>query len=253
MTYKLLELSELPPLVGSKVSSCPTHDSSVPRATEVRGGRCFRSLTFHVYAMASNELTGDERKKLLEQIYCEIVSSDEDDDVDFIISVEDNDQENEYTSAEPHHELLHEEPFVLDDTRAVRTSLTETPKLFSQKRKVCSIDTALNPENYKAFQLPDTEQTYNVKISKKTKHEPEKTLIWSNIPPVERRTAAENIIQARPTVKPEVSSAVSHLSAWNVFFSNDMITAIVDSTNKKNSTKSHSSTKQGGILLHKMH
>ena len=56
---------------------------------------------------------------------------------------------------------------------------------------------------------------------------------WSGLPILQLYQSSENIIQARPTVKPEVSSAASHLSAWNVFSSDDMITAIIDSTNKK--------------------
>ena len=130
--------------------------------------------------MAINKLTDDEIKTLMEQINDEKVYSD--DAVDYIISFDENFQESRYTS-EPRQELLHENPFVLDDRRAVKTFLRETARLISQKRKVCSIDTALNPENCKAFRLPDTEGAYKVIISKKTKYEPEKTLIRSTNPP----------------------------------------------------------------------
>ena len=58
-------------------------------------------------------------------------------------------------------------------------------------------------------------------------------MIWSSVPPTNHKTTTENIISSRPDVKAEFSNATKHLSAWNVFFNDDIISGIVISTNEK--------------------
>ena len=67
-------------------------------------------------------------------------------------------------------------------------------KIITRKRKVCSIDSALDPDNYNEFKLPTEEHTFKSNICKKTKRDPKINIIWSSVPLTNHKTTSKNII-----------------------------------------------------------
>ena len=84
---------------------------------------------------------------------------------------------------------------------------------------------------YNAFELHNNEQRSKANISKKTKINREKNILLSNVPPLNCKTSAENIIPHRPGVKPDIPNAKTPVFAWNVFLNKFMFSDIVKSTN----------------------
>ena len=184
---------------------------------------------------------------------CEENNSDID-DVDFVISVEEDNERpenNEDTQQQfeahpeldvsaidlPDDELIHDISAMGMSEVQSKISATNPRQreIITEKRKVCSIDTSLDPAQYNAFELPNNEQRCRANISKKMKTNPERNILWSKLPPSNHKTSVKNIIKHRlgPDVKPDVSNAITPILAWNVFFTKVMISDIVKSTNAK--------------------
>ena len=76
-------------------------------------------------------------------------------------------------------------------------SMDSVPKL---NRKVCSIESALNPDKYNLLPMDEEEIRFTSVLAKKTRIAPAKNILWTNIPPPSSRETAENILLAQPLV-----------------------------------------------------
>lgn len=102
------------------------------------------------------------------------------------------------------------------------------------KRLVCSLEKALDENNYEEFNTPNEEKTISVVISKKTKNSPEKNIVWTTSAPraVGKRSAAD-IVHSPDTVRGTGRVAKSPQEAWKVFFSDEILQKVVDNSNAK--------------------
>ena len=106
-------------------------------------------------------------------------------------------------------------------------------RLDQDANKITSIDTALLEEYYEPIDRTSDVEQYEVLTKKATKDHPEEKIKWTNIPP-ERfgRQASKNIIRNSSGVKHEYRNRLKIKSSWELFFSLDILTIIVDMTNK---------------------
>ena len=95
-------------------------------------------------------------------------------------------------------------------------TLPSVPKI---KRKVCSIESALNPENYTLLPMDEEETRYTSVLVKKTRTTPAKNISWSSIPPPSSRVTAENILPSQPLVKCNLVGENTPFQCWTSFFS----------------------------------
>ena len=107
-------------------------------------------------------------------------------------------------------------------------------RLDQDANKITSINTALLEEYYEPIDRTSDVEQYEVLTKKATKDHPEEKIRWTNIPP-ERfgRQASKNIIRNSSGVKHEYRNRLKIKSSWELFFSLDILTIIVDMTNKK--------------------
>ena len=104
----------------------------------------------------------------------------------------------------------------------------------SRKKKIQSLDDALNSENYNAFKLPQTEVRYRAVLQKKTNELPETVIEWTNVKktPVGRQGRQNIITTPGPTVLGEGKDAKSEREAWELFFPKESISKIIELTNQ---------------------
>ena len=107
-------------------------------------------------------------------------------------------------------------------------------RLDQDANKITSIDTPLLEEYYEPIDRTSDVEQYEVLTKKATKDHPKEKIKWTNIPPKRFcRQASKNIIQNSSGVKHEYRNRLKIKSSWELFFSLDILTIIVDMTNKK--------------------
>jgi len=184
------------------------------------------------------QYTAIEAQKLLfglDEIndFDEILSSDSDADDDFPnpSTAEAMVIDNEFSSENVRDNSKPMRPFVtLDPDARIGKSQRQKNKIF-----VCSIDDALNENNYNTMSNSSTEKTYEASMElAKSKKNKEGNIKWSNIPPnLAGRQSSANVITGNTGVKNEYKKILDPRKAWELFFSSDMISSIVFNTNKK--------------------
>ena len=107
-------------------------------------------------------------------------------------------------------------------------------RLDQDANKITSIDMALLEEYYEPIDRISDVERYEVFTKKATKDHPEEKIKWTNIPP-ERlgKQTSKNIIRNSSGVKHEYRNLLKIKSSWELFFSFDILTIIVDMTNKE--------------------
>ncbi|XP_018020533.1 uncharacterized protein LOC108676889 isoform X2 [Hyalella azteca] len=113
-----------------------------------------------------------------------------------------------------HQNLLIDAPSTEGKRHSVKASPPKSSRISTRKRKA-----AFNSNTSNVGPLPVKKKCCR-RINERTKHQPEKPI---SLP---HKTVESNM-------KLEAPSTSSHVSAWNAFISDDMVTAIVDATNIK--------------------
>lgn len=110
-----------------------------------------------------------------------------------------------------------------------------TRRVLTKKRLVNSIDTALDPENYNVFPIPEEERTFESRYKIDRNADNDIVYNWTNKPPDNRgQIGRSNIIRGpcgKPT--PRARNTETPREAFLKFFTNEMITLVVAYTNEK--------------------
>ena len=162
------------------------------------------------------------------------VDADSDSDSDGLSELYDDADRN--VSSDDSDEALPEQ--VPETSTGAATALSEPSASAETRRgqanRIKDIDSALDADNYDAFQSP-REDKFVVQVAKKTRDEPEKKITWTTevpLPPGRQNRA--NIIRIKPGVRGrKAKNASDALQAWSLFFDEEMIEMIVRGTNKR--------------------
>ena len=104
------------------------------------------------------------------------------------------------------------------------------------KKFINSIDSALNPDNYNILDLSDIEKKqFKVVLEKQSSKSLGHNITWTNDPPASYsgRLTARNIISGPVGVRNEAKQCKTPIAAWELFFSANILSHIVEMTNKK--------------------
>ena len=106
-------------------------------------------------------------------------------------------------------------------------------KVLTYQRLVSSVDSSLDVANYNSYD-PKKEcvEQYVCTLVKKTKKTPEINIKWTNENPKNSgRQSIENIIKTKPGPINGSNSITSHLDAWKLFMTDEMLEILVSCTN----------------------
>lgn len=187
------------------------------------------------------------RKRLLTQeeiqVLMEQSEDEDDDDGQFSLSNLIGDEGGWSSDVEPDHvlpELIDsssDEETVDDDEPSTSNESPKKRKLSVKKRLVCNLNQSLNPSNYDKCDPPSTDNCveYTSILEKGGKNNPDKTITWTNQPPISRgRQSAANIKTVDgPKVLGEARHANTPAEAWECFFTPKMVDDIVTCTNMR--------------------
>lgn len=111
---------------------------------------------------------------------------------------------------------------------------TKRKRLRLKDRKVNSLESALNPENYSPYEAPQDEKVLKVVTKKKTKNDPEESVTWTNQQPRPRagRRPATQVRRVESGVVQEAREAKTHTECFSLFVTEAMIQKISKLTNK---------------------
>ena len=102
------------------------------------------------------------------------------------------------------------------------------------KRLVCGIDEALEPENFEEMELPTTKKTYTTYLGPTKKRNVEKVLWTEEQPTTRGRQRLCDVIRSPPGLNTQAArSAATIGEASNLFFSEWMMDLVLASTNLK--------------------
>ena len=197
---------------------------------------CVSEITQYV----TLKITGQDIADLLQQMEC-IESSDEEND-DIIVCRED-DEENVDNVSVPSfapsqllssHSLSLQTPSTPQFQDFPINDINPNPsrRVVTKKRNVYSIESANDLNNYNPIVLPEDEETCSVSINEDTGVIPKRNITWTTTPPV-GPIIKEETISMRPDVKRAAALCMTPLSAWSWYFSDDLISELVNSTNKR--------------------
>lgn len=103
----------------------------------------------------------------------------------------------------------------------------------TRSNAVFNLETALDPVNYDDVQLQEGE-VFKVVTSKKTRTSEEQSVTWtSDKPSVTGRQSAADVMSTRPGPRGRARHVQDPEQAWRLFFSDEMISLMVEHTNKK--------------------
>jgi hypothetical protein len=107
----------------------------------------------------------------------------------------------------------------------------------SQRRRdrlVKTIDAALDPANYILIPPPTPEMRHEIRMTgDKQSGTKAKTVVWTTKPPPASRLAPQNIMSKPRSISREAQEAETPKQLWQLFFSDEMLSLIVQHTNEK--------------------
>ena len=111
---------------------------------------------------------------------------------------------------------------------------TKRKRVRLKDRKVNSLASALNPENYSPYEAPDVEKVLEVMTKKKTKNDEEESVKWSNQEPIPRagRRPATHVRRVESGLVQQAREAKTPTECFLIFVTDTTIQKICKLTNK---------------------